>query len=124
MTLHQRGDRGQVDLVMFADRLGGQGHGQGRAAPGALVRIVIDDMIEILAQSPAMAFMTGLGAARAGLVALRLAIRRRQLGRRSRRLGRLLKTKHQLDQLGLAQTLKIVPAHAILNQRSRRAARR
>ena len=70
-----------------------------------------------------MAFMTRLGAARPGLVPLGLAIRRRRLGRCARGLGRLLKPKHKLDQLGLAQTLKIVPDHTILNQRSPRAAR-
>lgn len=63
MTHHERGYRRQVDLVVFADRLGEQTGGQGRAAAGALVRIVIDHTIEILAQSPAMTFMTRLGTA-------------------------------------------------------------
>ena len=37
----------------------------------------------------------------------------RSPGRRARRLRRLLKTQHQLDQLALAQRLKIGPAHTI-----------
>src|ERR1019366_2521181 len=122
MTLHQWRDHRQVDLVMFADRLGDQTGGQGAPTPGALLRIVVHGAIEIFTQAPAVAFMTRLGATRARLVPLCLAIRRTRLGRCARCLPRLRKAQHKLDQLGLAQKLKIGPAHTILNQRSPRSA--
>ena len=119
VTLHERRDRRQGDLVMLTERLGHQPGGKSDRTAGALVH----DAVNILAQAPAMAFMTSLGPTRAGLVPLRLAIRRRRPGRRTRRLDRQLQPKHQLGQLSVAQTLKIVPAHTILNQRSPCAAK-
>lgn len=115
MTLHHRRNLGQVDLVMFADRFAEQRRQQTNSTDGALIRIVVHGLIEVLAQPPAVTFVTRLGTARPRLVALRLAIRRRRPGRRTRRLDRQLQPQHQLDQLSLAQTLKIVPAHTILN---------
>jgi hypothetical protein len=123
MALHQRRDHRQVDLVVFADHFADQGRGQTGPAARALIWKMVHGAVEILAQIAAVTLVARLGATGPGLVPLSLAIRRWRLGRRARRLRWLLKTQHQLDQLALAQKLKIGPAHAILNQRSRCAAR-
>jgi hypothetical protein len=56
-------------------------------------------------------FMSRLGATGLGLIPTLLAIRRGWLGRGARGLLRSLQSQHQLNQLFLAQTLKIAAAH-------------
>ncbi len=105
--LHRR----EVNLLMDADRLSRQfGYQRGTTA-GALVGTVIDHLIGRAADDPAVTLVTGLGSARLGLLPLLLAIRRGRLGGCARRLLRPLQPQHQLDQLFLAQSLKIAPAH-------------
>src|SRR4051794_10232535 len=58
--------------------------------------------------------MAGLGSARPGFLPLLLAIRRRGLGGGARGLLRPLQAQHQLDQLFLAQTLKLNTTHPAL----------
>jgi len=104
MALVQRLDHGKLDLVVLADGLGGKITGQTGAAAGALVGMMIDDVIEILAHCAVMAFMTRFRAARFCLVTTLLAIARRQLRRSSRRLLRTLHPQHQIDQFFLRQS--------------------
>src|SRR4051812_25408895 len=72
---------------------------------------MLDDSVGHLAHLPAMALMTRLGPAGLGLLAPLLAIRGRRLGGGVRGLLRPLQPQHQLDQLLLAQALKLAPAH-------------
>src|SRR4051812_28635497 len=60
---------------------------------------------------PAVTLMAGFGPARLGLLALLLAIGRGWLGGGARGLLRSLQPQHQLDQLVLAQTLKLAAPH-------------
>ena len=76
-----------------------------------LTRTVRHDLIGVVAERPAVTLVTGLGAAGLGLLALLLAIRGGRLGGGARGLLRSLQPQHQLDQLLLAQTLKIAAAH-------------
>src|SRR3954453_8425346 len=61
-----------------------------------------------------MPFVARLGAAGFRLLPLLLAIRRGRLRGGARRLLRTLQTQHQLDQLCLAQTLKLATTHPAL----------
>src|SRR5918995_2556714 len=72
---------------------------------------MIDHLIGRVADDPAVPLVPGLGAAGLGALALILAIGRGRLGRGARGLLRTLQPQHQLDQLLLAQTLKIAAAH-------------
>src|SRR5918994_3429522 len=72
---------------------------------------MIDDPIRRLAQPSALPLMTRLGTARFRPLLLLLAIRRGRFGGGARGLLWPLHPQHQIDQLGLAQTLKLVPAH-------------
>ncbi len=112
MALDERLDGGKFDRVVFADGLVRQIGGQGRTAAGAFIEMMIDGAVEILAHHAAMALVTGLGTAGLGFVATLLAIARGRLRRGARCLGWTLQPQHKLDQLFLAQTLKIESAHA------------
>ena len=72
---------------------------------------VIDHLVGRLADDPAVALVTRLGAAGLGLLPLHLAIRRGRLGGCAGGLLRPLQPQPQLDQLFPAQSLKIAPAH-------------
>src|SRR3954453_21189599 len=106
--------RGQLDPLVYADRLGQQVRAERHSAAGALARTVLDDRIGRLAHHSAVALVAGLGSARLGFLPLLLAIRRGRLGGGARRLLRPLQTQHQLDQLFLAQTLKLATTHPAL----------
>ena len=101
----------QLDPLVHADRLGRQIRRQSGSAARALAGTVIDDPIGRLAHGPAVALVAGLGAAGLGLLPLLLAIRRGRLGGGARGLLWPLQPQHQLDQLFLAQTLKLAAAH-------------
>jgi hypothetical protein len=66
-------------------------------------------------QSAAMALVSGLGAARFGILAPRLLIARGRLRRGPRGLGRALKFQHQLHQLLFAQAFKIIAIHQAID---------
>src|SRR5215212_7588906 len=105
---------GQLDPLVHADRLGQQVRAERRSAAGALARTMLDDLIGRLAHHPAVALMARLGPARLGFLPLLFAIRRRGLGGGARGLLRPLQAQHQLDQLFLAQTLKLASTHPAL----------
>jgi hypothetical protein len=111
MALDQRLDRGKLDLVVLADGLGGKIAGQTGAAARALVGMMIDEAIEILAHRAAVTLVARLGATRLRLIPTLLAIARRRLRRRPRRLLRTLHPQHQIDQFFLRQTLQINAIH-------------
>jgi hypothetical protein len=102
---------GQLDPLGHADDLGRQIRRQSAAAAGTLTRAVGHDLVGVGAERAAIPLVTGLGAARLGLVALLLAVGGGRLGGGARGLLRALQAQHQLDQLLLAQTLKIAAAH-------------
>ena len=79
MTLDPRLDRGKLDCVMFADSPGGKIARQPRAAAWALVRLMVDEAINIRAHGAAVTFMSWLGATGLGLIPTLLAIRRGRL---------------------------------------------
>src|SRR3954453_4814060 len=106
--------RGQLDPLVYADRLGQQVRAERHSAAGALARTVLDDRIGRLAHHSAVALVAGLGSARLGFLPLILAIRRGRLGGGARGLLRPLQAQHQLDQLFLAQTLKLATTHPAL----------
>jgi hypothetical protein len=101
----------EIDLLVKADRLGSQIRHQSGSTAGALVGTMLDLLIGRVAEDPAVALVTGFGATRSGALALLLAVGRGWLGGGARRLLRALQPQHRLDQLFLAQTLKIAPAH-------------
>ncbi len=72
---------------------------------------MIHDPVGLLAHHAAVAFMARLRATRPRRLASFLAICRRRLGGCARRLGWTLKPQHQLDELFLAQALKIDSPH-------------
>ena len=112
MTLDEGLDRGKLDLVVFADHLGRQIAGQRHPATRAFIGMVVDDVIDVLAQAARMPLVARLGAARLGLLAALFPIGRGRLRRRARCLRRALQPQHQLDQLVFAQSLKIESAHS------------
>ena len=79
MPLDNGTDRGKIDRLVLADNLGRKIARQSGTAARALIGMVIDDAIEILAQGTAVAFMSRLRTARLRLVAPLLAIHRRRL---------------------------------------------
>src|SRR5215218_403676 len=87
-------------------------HSRSLATAGALARTGLDTRIGRLAHHPTVALMAGLGPAGLGFLPLLLAIRRGWLGGGARGLLRPLQAQHQLDQLFLAQTLKLATTHA------------
>src|SRR5215211_9447561 len=105
---------GQLDPLVDADRLGQQVRAERHSTAGALARTVLDNRIGRLAHHPAVALMAGLGPAGLGFLPLLLAIRRGWLGGGARGLLRPLQAQHQLDQLFLAQTLKLNTTHLAL----------
>src|SRR3954463_9657652 len=106
--------RGQLDPFVHADRLRQQVRAERHSAAGALDRTVLDDLIGRLAHHSAVALVAGLGSARLGFLPLILAIRRGRLGGGARGLLRPLQAQNQLDQLFLAQTLKLATTHPAL----------
>src|SRR3954451_16926163 len=106
--------RGQLDPLVYADRLGQQVRAERHSAAGALARTVLEDRIGRLAHHSAVALVAGLASARLGVLPLILAIRRRRLGGGARGLLRPLQAQHQLDPLFLAQTLKLATTHPAL----------
>jgi hypothetical protein len=109
---HLRPDRGQLDVLpdpgLFGRQIARERHSAARAKLGA----VGEPLGDLLAQGPAVALVARLGAARLGALAPLLPVRRGRLGGCARRLLRPLQPQHQLDQLRLAQALKLVPLHA------------
>jgi hypothetical protein len=79
MALDPRLDRRKLDRVMFADGPGGKIARQPGAAARALVRLMVDETIDILAHGAAVTFMSRLGATGLGLIPTLLAIRRGRL---------------------------------------------
>jgi hypothetical protein len=77
-----------------------------------LIGTVVDHPIRRIAQPSVMPLVAWLGAAGFGRLAPLFAIGRGRLGGGARGLVWPLQPQHQLDQLGLAQTLKLVAAHA------------
>jgi hypothetical protein len=106
-----RGHLRQLDPLGHADDLGEKIPVQGAAAARAAVGTMLDHHIGVLAHHPAVALVTGLGAAGLGLLAPLLAVCRRRLRRRARGLVRPLQPQHQLNQLLTTQTLKIAATH-------------
>lgn len=86
MLGHDRRHQRQIDLLGYADDLDEKVPVQGAAAAHAPIRTMIGDWIEVIAQHAAMALVTGLGAARLGLVPPVLAIGERRLRGRERGL--------------------------------------
>ena len=84
------------------------------AAAGAAVGTMLDDLIGVVTHHPAVAFVARLGPAGLGLLPPLLAIGCGRLGGGARGLLRPLQPQHQLDQLFLAQTLKIAATHPAL----------
>jgi hypothetical protein len=111
MALDPRLDRGQLDRVVFAHGLGRKIGRQPGTAAWAVVRLMVDEAIHIRAHGAAVPVMAWLGATGLGLIPPLLAIGRGRLGGCARGLLRPLQPQHQLDQLFLAQTLKIAAAH-------------
>ena len=105
---------GQLDPLVDADRLGQQVRAERHSTAGAWARTVLDNRIGRLAHHPAVALMAGLGPAGLGFLPLLVAIRRGWLGGGARGLLRPLQAQHQLDQLFLAQTLKLATTHPAL----------
>jgi hypothetical protein len=112
MVHHLRPDRGQLDALpdpgCFGRQIGREHHSAARADIGA----VSDPLGDIVAQGPAVARVARLGASRLGALAPLLPVRGWRLGGCARGLLRPLQPQHQLDQLRLAQVLKLVPPHA------------
>src|SRR5215210_9298221 len=104
--------RGPLDPLVSADRLGQQVRAERHSTAGAWARTGLDNRIGRLAHPPAGALMAGLGPAGLGFLPLLLAIPRGWLGGGARGLLRPLQAQHQLDQLFLAQTLKLATTHA------------
>jgi hypothetical protein len=102
---------GQLDPLVHADPLGQQVRAERRSAAGALARTMLDDLIGRPAHHAAVALVPRLGATRLRALALLFAIRRGRLGRGARGLLRPPQAQHQLDQLFLAQTLKLNTTH-------------
>ena len=75
--------RRQLNLLVEADRLRRPIRHQDSRTARAPVRTVLDHLIRRGAEDPAVAFMTGLGSARFGALALLLAIGRGRLGGRA-----------------------------------------
>ena len=107
----ERRHRGQLDLLAPTDDLSRQIRRQGISAAGALIRAVGDDHVGIGAERAAVPLVARLGAAGLGLLAPLLAIGRGRLGGGARGLLGPLQPQHQLDQLLLAQALKIAATH-------------
>src|SRR5687767_1420450 len=107
-------DLGQVDPLVNAHRFGRQLRAERRSATRALVGTVILDVIGRRAHHPAVALVPRLGPARLRALPLLLAVGRGRLRGRTRGLLRSLQPQHQLDQLFLAQTLKLAAAHPAL----------
>jgi hypothetical protein len=108
-------DRGQIDRLVLAHGFGDKIDRQLDPAARALVGMVIDDVIEILAQGTAVAFLARLGAAGLRLVASLLAIHGGWFRRRPRRLLRPLQPKHQVDQFVLRKPLQITAIHVLMD---------
>jgi hypothetical protein len=104
----------QLDPLVHADRLGRQVQHQGASTAGTLVRTVLNNLIRRVACHPGVALVAGFRSARLGSLPLRFAIRRGRLGGGARGLLWPLQTQDQFDQLGLAQTLKLVATHPTL----------
>jgi hypothetical protein len=111
MLCHHRCDLRQLDPLGRADDLGRKVTGERAAAAGAAVGTMLDDLIGIIADHPAVAFVARFCTAGLGLIPLLLPIRRGRLGGGARGLLRPLQPQHQLNQLFLAQALKIAAAH-------------
>jgi hypothetical protein len=79
MALDPRLDRGQLDRVVFAHGLGRKIARQPGAAARALLRLMVDEMIDIRAHGAAVTFMSRLGATGLGLIPTLLAIGRGRL---------------------------------------------
>jgi hypothetical protein len=75
MALDPRFDRGKLDRVMFAGGPGGKIGRQPGTAAWALVRLMVDEAIDILAHGAVVTFMARLGATGLGLIPTLLAIR-------------------------------------------------
>src|SRR5215208_1196176 len=71
--------RGQLDPLVYADRLGQQVRAERHSTAGALARTGLDNRIGRLAHHPTVALMAGLGPAGLGFLPLLLAIRRGRL---------------------------------------------
>ncbi len=71
---------------------------------------MIDHLIGRVADDPAMTLMPGFGTTGLGLLPLLLSVPQGRLGRGVRRLLQTLQPQHQLNQLFLAQSLKVTPA--------------
>ena len=84
----------QFDPLVHPDRLGRKAGRQRQTAVRACARAVVDDHVGILGGDAAVALVTGLGTAGAGLLAPLLAVGGGRLGRPARRFGRALQFQH------------------------------
>jgi hypothetical protein len=115
MTPHKRRNWRQVNLIVFANDIGRQIRVQSRAALRTNIRTVIDRLVRGFMQSAAMALVTGLRTSRLGLIPPGFPVRRGRLGGSLRRLGRALQIQHDLYKLLLAQLLKGIPIHFLID---------
>jgi hypothetical protein len=79
MALDPRLDGGQLDRVVFAHGLARKIGCQPGTAAGAVVRLMVDEAIDIRAHGAAVPVMARLGATGLGLIPTLLAIRRGRL---------------------------------------------
>lgn len=109
---HVRPDRGQLDALPNPGLFGREVACERHLAVWADVGAMGDPFGDIIAQGSTVALVARLGASGLGALAPLLPVRRGRLGGCARRLLRPLQPQHQLDQLRLAQALKLVPLHA------------
>ena len=80
MPPHEGAHRRNLQLVIFADQLGGRAIFEGETTMFAVCRDMVPDLVGMCGKIPLVALVTGLGSTRLGVVAPLLAIRRRRLG--------------------------------------------
>jgi large conductance mechanosensitive channel protein len=115
MAAHKGFDLGHFDGVIFANNIACQSAIKGTVALRADIRAVINDLVRIFMQDTAVPLMPRLRSARFGLLAARFAICRGRLRGRPRGLGRALQIQHDLYKLLLAQLLKGIPIHSLID---------
>ena len=111
MALDHRLHLRQVDPVVHADHLARQIRSQSGSAARALVGTMINDPIGCLAQPAALSFVARLGTTGLRSLLPLFAIGRGRFGGGARGPLWSLQPQHQLDQLLLAQTLKLATSH-------------
>jgi hypothetical protein len=111
MTPYKRLDRRHLDLIIFANNRARQIPVKLAMASWTDHGTVIDRLIRALMQGTIMAFMSGLAAARPGVLPAGLLVAGGRLGRRPGCLGRALQLQHNLYKLLFAQPLEGITIH-------------